>query len=163
MDSVRRHRAGGKKLSRDFSDFQSALCHERDISLHARRDDLCGQYGLPSGTDADIEKEISEGAAAAGAHDDDFCCLHRPMHAGFRKHHAGRLLAKAHHSLTRGVHGFSGGGTAGHRGCPEASGGGTCLYRFRHLSPRLRQGQDRKRWDPRDARRLSLLCTNREH
>lgn len=163
MDPICRHRAGGEKLSRDFSDLQFALCHERDFSLHARRDDLCGQYDLPSGTDADIEKEIPEGAAAAGAHDDDFCCLHRPLYAGFRKHHAGRLLAKAHHSLTRCVHGFSGGGTAGHRGRSEASGGGTGLYRFRHLSPRLRQGQDRKRWDPRDARRLSLLCGNREH
>lgn len=158
MDPICRHRAGGEKLSRDFSDFQSALCHERDISLHVRGDNLCGQYDLPSGTDADIEKEIPEGAAAAGAHDDDFCCLHRPLYAGFRKHHAGRLLAKAHHSLTRCVHGFSGGGTAGHRGRSEASGGGTGLYRFRHLSPGLRQGQDRKRWDPRDARHLSLLC-----
>lgn len=36
--------------------------------------------------------------------------------------------------------------------------GGAGLYRFRHLSPGLRQGQDRKRWDPRDARHLSLLC-----
>lgn len=121
------------------------------------------QYGLPFGTDADIEKEIPEGAAAAGAHDDDFCCLHRPLHAGFRKHHAGRLLAKAHHSFPRCVYGFSGGGTSGHRGRPEASGGGTGLYRFRYLSPGLRQGQDRKRWDPCDARHLSLLCANREH
>lgn len=163
MDPVRRDRLGGEKFPRDFSDFQSALCYERDISLHVRGDDLCGQYGLPSGTDADIEKEIPEGAAAAGTHDDDFCGLHRPLYAGFRKHHAGRLLAKAHHSLTRCVHGFSGGGTSGHRGRPEASGGGTGLYRFRHLSPGLRQGQDRKRWDPRDARHLSLLCGNREH
>lgn len=163
MDPVRRHRAGGEKFSRDFSDFQSALCHERDISIHVRGDDLCGQYGLPFGTDADIEKEIPEGAAAAGAHDDDFCCLHRPLYAGFRKHHAGRLLAKAHHSFPRCVYGFSGCGTSGHRRRPEASGRGTRLYRFRHLSPRLRQGQDRKRWDPRDARHLSLLCGNREH
>lgn len=163
MDPIRRDRLGGEKLSRDFSDFQSALCHERDISLHVRGDDLYGQYGLPFGTDADIEKEIPEGAAVAGAHDDDFCGLHRPLYAGFRKHHAGRLLAKAHHSLTRCVHGFSGCGTSGHRGRPEASGGGTGLYRFRHLSPGLRQGQDRKRWDPRDARHLSLLCGNREH
>lgn len=157
MDPIRRHRAGGEKLSRDFSDFQSALCHERDISLHIRGDDLCGQYGLPFGTDADIEKEIPEGAVSAGAHDDDFCGLHRPLHAGFRKHHAGRLLAKAHHSFPRRVHGFSGGGTSGHRGRPEASGRGTGLYRFRHLSPGLRQGQDRKRWDPRDTRHLPLL------
>lgn len=163
MDPIRRHRAGGEKLSRDFSDLQSALCHERDISLHVRGDDLYGQYGLPFGTDADIEKEIPEGAAAAGAHDDDFCGLHRPLYAGFGKHHAGRLLAKAHHSFTRCVHGFSGSGTSGHRRRPEASGGGTGLYRFRHLSPGLRQGQDRKRWDPRDARHLSLLCGNREH
>lgn len=163
MDPIRRHRTGGEKLSRDFSDLQSALCHERDISLHVRGDDLCGQYSLPFGTDADIEKEIPEGAAAAGAHDDDFCGLHRPLYAGFRKHHAGRLLAKAHHSFPRCVYGFSGGGTSGHRGRSEASGGGTGLYRFRHLSPRLRQGQDRKRWDPRDARHLSLLCGNREH
>lgn len=163
MDPVRRHRTGGEKLSRDFSDFQSALCHERDISLHVWRDDLCGQYGLPFGTDADIEKEIPEDAAAAGAHDDDFCGLHRPLHAGFRKHHAGCLLAKAHHSFPRCVYGFSGGGTSGHRRRPEASGGGTGLYRFRHLSPGLRQGQDRKRWDSRDARHLSLLCGNREH
>lgn len=163
MDPICRHRTGGEKFPRDFSDFQSALCHERDISLHVRGDDLCGQYGLPFGTDADIEKEIPEGAAAAGAHDDDFCCLHRPLHAGFRKHHAGRLLAKAHHSFPRCVYGFSGGGTSGHRGRPEASGGGTGLYRFRYLSPGLRQGQDRKRWDPCDARHLSLLCANREH
>lgn len=163
MDPIRRHRAGGEKLSRDFSDLQSALCHERDISLHVRGDDLYGQYGLPFGTDADIEKEIPEGAAAAGAHDDDFCGLHRPLYAGFRKHHAGRLLAKAHHSFPRCVYGFSGSGTSGHRRRPEASGGGTGLYRFRHLSPGLRQGQDRKRWDPRDARHLSLLCGNREH
>lgn len=157
MDPICRHRAGGEKLSRDFSDLQFALCHERDISLHVRGDNLCGQYDLPSGTDADIEKEIPEGTAAAGTHDDDFCGLHRPLYAGFRKHHAGRLLAKAHHSLTRCVHGFSGGGTAGHRGRSEASGRGTGLYHFRHLSPGLRQGQDRKRWDPRDARHLSLL------
>ena len=163
MDPVRRDRLGGEKFPRDFSDLQFALCHERDISLHVRGDDLCGQYGLPFGTDADIEKEIPEGAAAAGAHDDDFCCLHRPLYAGFRKHHAGRLLAKAHHSFPRCVHGFSGGGTSGHRGRPEASGGGPRLYRFRYLSPGLRQGQDRKRWDPRDARHLSLLCANREH
>ena len=157
MDPIRRHRAGGEKLSRDFSDLQSALCHERDISLHVRGDDLYGQYGLPFGTDADIEKEIPEGAAAAGAHDDDFCGLHRPLYAGFRKHHAGRLLAKAHYSFPRCVYGFSGGGTSGHCGRPEASGGGTGLYRFRHLSPGLRQGQDRKRWDPRDTRYLPLL------
>ena len=163
MDPICRHCTGGEKLSRDFSDFQSALCYERDISLHVRGDDLCGQYGLPFGTDADIEKEIPEDADAAGAYDDDFCGLHRPLHAGFRKYHAGRLLAKAHHSFPRCVHGFSGGGTSGHRGRPEASGRGPRLYRFRHLSPRLRQGQDRKRWDPRDARHLSLLCGNREH
>ena len=59
--------------------------------------------------------------------------------------------------------GFSGGSTSGHRRRPEASGRGTGLYRFRYLSPGLRQGQDRKRWDPRDARHLSLLCGNREH
>lgn len=163
MDPICRHRTGGEKLSRDFSDLQLALCHERNFSLHVRGDNLCGQYGLPFGTDADIEKEIPEGAAAAGAHDDDFCGLHRPLYAGFRQHHAGRLLAKAHHSFPRCVYGFSGGGTSGHRGRSEASGGGTGLYRFRHLSPRLRQGQDRKRWDPRDARHLSLLCGNREH
>lgn len=163
MDPVRRHRTGGEKLSRDFSDLQFALCHERDIFLHVRGDDLCGQYGLPFGTDADIEKEIPEGAAAAGAHDDDFCCLHRPLYAGFRKHHAGRLLAKAHPSFPRCVYGFSGGGTSGHRGRPEASGRGPRLYHFRYLSPGLRQGQDRKRWDPCDARHLSLLCGNREH
>ena len=46
--------------------------------------------------------------------------------------------------ILRCVHGFSGGGTSGHRGRPEASGGGTGLYRFRHLSPGLWQGQDRK-------------------
>lgn len=163
MDPICRHCTGGEKLSRDFSDFQSALCYERDISLHVRGDDLCGQYGLPFGTDADIEKEIPEDAAAAGAHDDDFCGLHRPLHAGFRKHHVGRLLEKAHHSLTRCVHGFSGGGTAGHRRRSEASGRGPRLYYFRYLSPGLRQGQDRKRWDPRDTRHLSLLCGNREH
>ena len=39
-----------------------------------------------------------------------FCCLHRPLHAGFRKHHAGRLLAKAHHSFPRCVYGFLWGG-----------------------------------------------------
>ena len=161
MDPICRHRAGGEKLSRDFSDFQSALCHERDISLHVRGDDLCGQYGLPFGTDADIEKEIPEGAAAAGAHDDDFCCLHRPLYAGFRKHHAGRLLAKAHPSFPRCVYGFSGGGTSGHRGRSEASGGGTGLYHFRHLSSGFRQGQDRKRWDPRDARHLPFLSGDR--
>lgn len=138
MDPVRRHRAGGEKLSRDFSDLQLALCHERDISFHVRGDDLCGQYGLPFGTDADIENEIPEGPASAGTNDDDFCCLHRPLYAGFRKHHAGRLLAKAHHSFPWCVYGFSGGGTSGHRRRPEASGGGTGLYRFRHLSPRLR-------------------------
>lgn len=144
MDPVCRHCAGGEKFLGDIPDFQSALCHERDISLHARRDDLCGQYGLPFGTDADIEKEISEGAAAAGAHDDDFCCLHRPLYACFGKHHAGRLLAKAHHSLPRRVHGFSGSGSSGHCGRSEASGRGTGLYHFRHLSSGLWQGQDRK-------------------
>ena len=163
MDPICRDRLGGEKFPRDFSDFQSALCYERDISLHVRGDNLCGQYGLPFGTDADIEKEIPEGAAAAGAHDDDFCCLHRPLYAGFRKHHAGCLLAKAHHSFPRCVYGFSGGGTSGHRGRPEASGRGPRLYHFRYLSPGLRQGQDRKRWHPRDARHLSLLCGNREH
>ena len=158
MDPICRHRLGGEKFSRDFSDLQSALCHERDISLHVRGDNLCGQYGLPSGTDADIEKEIPEGAAAAGAHDDEFL---RPSSTSACRlsETSRRTLTGKSSSLFSSVRLWflSGVALQGIADVLKLPGRGPRLYRFRYLSPRLRQGQDRKRWDPRDARHLPLL------